>query len=82
MYVQGDRVVVRGFGGREAVLRVWEQIGCGVFLCSEAGYERMWQGGDPEVIGFPLSDIQGYAPSDETAPVIESGQHTVRHDDG
>jgi hypothetical protein len=62
MYKRGDRVRVEGYGGRAAVLRVWEDFGRGVSLCSEEGYERILQGGsDVAVVGFPRVDVKGPA---------------------
>jgi hypothetical protein len=59
MYARGDRVVVQGYNGRRAVLRVWEQRGQGIVLSSEAGYFRAIAGDDDApLVGFPLSDVQ------------------------
>ena len=58
MFTKGQRVNVEGFKGRKAVLRVWEDRGHGLLLCSEAGYERASNGGDLVAVGFPMSDIK------------------------
>jgi len=59
MYTRGDRVLVRGFRGREAVLRVWEERGRGIVLSSESGYARALAGDDDApLVGFPLTDVQ------------------------
>lgn len=62
MYDRGQRVVVRGLGDREVVLRVWEDRGRGVTLSSESGYQRALAG-DPDapLVGFPRSDVRGVA---------------------
>jgi hypothetical protein len=59
MYQRGDWVRVEGYGGRVAILRVWESLGGGLALCSEAGYQRMSRGEDAPEVGFPLSDVKG-----------------------
>ncbi len=62
MYQRGDRVVVEGFGGRRAVLRVWEDRGRGLCLSSEAGYQRALAGDEgAPLVGYPRRDIKGYA---------------------
>lgn len=58
MYEKGDRVRVQGFGGRTAILRVWEQRERGLLLCSEAGYRRALEGGEVVTVGFPWSDVK------------------------
>lgn len=59
MYTKGDRVLVRGFGGREAVLRVWEIRPKGVMLCTDEGFEASMRGEEAPVVGFPFCDIKG-----------------------
>lgn len=56
---RGDQVLVEGFGGRRAVLRVWETSAGGAQLSSEAGYKRLVAGDrDAPLVGFPASDIR------------------------
>lgn len=58
MYARGDRVLVHGYRGREAVLRVWEERGRGIVLSSEAGYLRAIAGDESApLVGFPLTDV-------------------------
>ena len=59
MYEKGDRVQVQGFGGRTAVLRVWEQRERGLVLCSERSYQEALEGGELVAVGFPLADVKG-----------------------
>jgi len=61
MFRKGDRVLVRGAGAKEAVLRVWEVRGRGLVLCSEDGYRRLMAVEDTPRIGFPLADVVGHA---------------------
>lgn len=61
MFTKGQRVNVEGYKGRKATLRVWEDRGHGLVLCSEAGYARAAQGGEVVGVGFPMSDIRGLA---------------------
>jgi hypothetical protein len=65
MFQKGDRVQVVGFRGRSAILRVWEDKGRGLLLCSEATFRRAEQGGELVAVGFPMCDIKGLADEDE-----------------
>jgi hypothetical protein len=72
MYQRGDQVLVEGFGGRRAVLRVWEDRGAGLALTSESGFARL-ESGDLEapIVGYPRGDVRGLAESSSassTAP--------------
>lgn len=74
MYERGARVLVSGHGGREAILRVWDDLGNAVALSSEAGYARLLDGDvDAPLVGFPRRDVQGLATS-PTAPPPPSEQ--------
>jgi len=59
LFNRGDCVRVRGYGGKEAVLRVWEERDRGLLLCSEEGFHRMVDGGELVLVGYPMSDIAG-----------------------
>ena len=61
MFTRGQRVRVEGYKGRKAILRVWEDKGHGLTLCSEAGYARAIEGGELVAVGFPMSDVRGLA---------------------
>ena len=65
MFQRGDRVQVTGFRGRSAVLRVWEDKGHGLLLCSEATFKQAEQGGEVVAVGFPMRDIKGLAGQEE-----------------
>lgn len=57
--MKGDRVLVRGFRGREAVLRVWETRPGGILLSSEDGYGRLLRGDSrAPLVGYPDRDVQ------------------------
>lgn len=58
MFQKGDRVRVQGFGGRSAVLRVWEDRGKGLLLCSESSYEAALKGAELVAVGFPMADVK------------------------
>ena len=68
MYKRGDRVRVHGFAGKRAVLRVWEDKGHGLLLCSEAGYQEAIKGGELIAVGFPIADIEGPERTTEPMP--------------
>jgi hypothetical protein len=61
VYERGDQVVVSGFGGRTAVLRVWEDRGRGVLATSESGFARLLQGEEAALVGYPKEDVKGRA---------------------
>ena len=55
---RGDRVLVRGYKGREAVIRVWETRLGGLVLSSEEGYRRLLKGDrTAPLVGFPARDV-------------------------
>jgi len=60
-YERGDRVRVVGFRGKRAVLRVWEDKGHGLLLCSEATFRQAKNGCEVVAVGFLMSDIVGPA---------------------
>ena len=59
MYKRGDKVNVQGFGGRQAVLYVWEERSTGLMLCTEEGFNSRTHGDPAPVVGFPYEDIKG-----------------------
>lgn len=77
LYERGDQIVVSGFGGRTAVLRVWEDRGRGVLAASEAGFALLSRGEEAALVGYPKADVKGRAtvgssseppPPDEQSP--------------
>lgn len=69
MATRGDRVLVRGYKGREAILRVWETRVGGLVLSSEDGYRRLVEG-DPTapLVGFPVRDVDRVLEVEPLAP--------------
>ena len=60
-YRRGDRLLVQGFAGDRAVLRVWDVSRGGVLLCTENGYRMLRLGREAALVGFPFADIVGPA---------------------
>lgn len=61
-YQRGDRVLVRGYQEREAVLRVLKVKRRGLTLCSESHYQPGEpEDGDEMGVGYPWRDIVGPA---------------------
>ena len=58
MFKKGQRVNVEGYKGRRAILRVWEDRGHGLLLCSEASYKQASNGGELVAVGFPMVDVK------------------------
>ena len=54
---RGQRVWVRGFGGKEGELLVWESYQHGAGLCTKDGYATLMEGFEAPVVGFPTRDI-------------------------
>ncbi len=67
MYKLGDRVLVEGYGGKTAVLRVWEVRRRGLLLCSEPSFARAAEGEEVVAVGFPMADIRGLAENQASA---------------
>ena len=57
MFDRGNLVKVKGMGGEEAILRVWESHSRGLLLCTEEGYRKLTAGEEAAVVGFPMCDI-------------------------
>jgi hypothetical protein len=58
-YQRGDQVLVEGFGGRQAMLRVWEVRERGLILCTEWDYNRaVNEDGVVTALGFPMCDVK------------------------
>jgi hypothetical protein len=55
---RGLEVLVRGYGGNERRLRVWEDHGDSVSVCSDDEYERaVTQGDEPLYVGVARDAI-------------------------
>lgn len=76
MYERGEQVIVEGFGGRRAVLTVWEDRGRGLALSTADGYARLLAGDiDAPIVGFPRGDVRGRATAaSESQPPSERSQ--------
>lgn len=75
MYERGEQVIVEGFGGRRAILTVWEDRGRGLALSTQDGYARLLAGEDAPIVGFPRGDVRGRAsalPSEPQQPSEQS----------
>jgi hypothetical protein len=70
---RGDRVKVLGYGGRVAILRVWQVRARGALLCSESGYRRAVDGGELVAVGFPEADIREVVQSEEDQAGVSKG---------
>lgn len=57
MLQRGQRVRVKGIGGREAELIVWNSSPKGAGLCTGEGYAQLLEGLEAPVVGFPMRDI-------------------------
>ena len=62
MFSRGARVIVTGYLGKTAVLRVWHVGPKGVWCCTEDGFRRRLLGEEAPVVGYPVRDVTGLAP--------------------
>ena len=61
--MQGDKVIVRAYGDRPLVRRVWEVSSGAVFICSEENYKALVNGQEGlEPVGFPKEYVYKYTP--------------------
>lgn len=59
--MKGDLVIVRAFGGKPLVRRVWEVVDDKVYICNEETFQNLLKGFDAFVpVGFPKSDVFYY----------------------
>lgn len=59
--MRGDLVVVKEFGGRPLIRRVWDSNDEVVYVCSEERYNFLLSGEDDRYpIGFPREYVFGY----------------------
>jgi hypothetical protein len=66
LYRRGDRALVEGFGGKQAVLRVWEVRERGLILCTEGEYDNAISNGEiVTALGFPMGDVREHTESNE-----------------
>jgi hypothetical protein len=56
--MRGDRVLIRAYGGKPLVRRVWNANAKGVFAVPEAEYQLLESGAPLGfIVGFPLNDV-------------------------
>lgn len=59
--MRGDTVIVRAFGGKPLLLRVWSVGARVVYLTDDGGIERMRAGAEAvPPLGFPKEDVFKY----------------------
>jgi hypothetical protein len=61
--MKGDKVIVRTFGNKAVVCRVWEADAQIVAVCSPQNYEALSRGDEGLwPVGFPREDVYRYNP--------------------
>lgn len=59
--MRGETVIVRAFGGKPLVMKVWSVGARVVYLTDKADLEKMLAGAEvPPPIGFPREDVFKY----------------------
>ena len=59
--IRGEMVLVRTFGDRPVVRRVWDSAKGLIYICSDKQFDMMANGEDsPPPIGFPANDVYCY----------------------
>ena len=62
--MRGEKVIVRVFGGRPVVARVWDADEFAVYICDEDNFMRMTEGKEALwPVGFPKEDVFEYDPN-------------------
>lgn len=68
--MRGDKVIVRSFGNRPLVRRVWGADEHGVYISAEGEYQKLSRGEEAlSPVGFPREDVFSFDP--ELAAVME-----------
>lgn len=68
--MRGDRVIVRSFGGRPLVRRVWAADEHGVYISAEQEFQKLTRGEEALApVGFPRADVFAFDP--EVAAMVE-----------
>jgi hypothetical protein len=61
--MKGEKVIVRSYGNKPLVRRVWEVTPKVVFICSEENYQALSNGKDGLLpVGFPREYVYRYNP--------------------
>jgi hypothetical protein len=76
--MKGDIVIVRSFGDKPLVRRVWEVTSEIVFICSEENYNVLSSGKEGLLpVGFPREYVYRYNPKMNTSNQISWDKLTV-----
>lgn len=68
--MRGDKVIVRSFGDRPLVRRVWSADELGVYISAEGEYQKLSRGEEAlSPVGFPREDVFTF--DSEVAAVAE-----------
>jgi hypothetical protein len=60
--MQGEKVIVRAFGGEPLIRLVWEAGPEVVYICTEEGYKKLMAREKWIPLGFPQEDVFSYDP--------------------
>lgn len=64
--MEGDTVVVRAYGGKPRILKVWKIGDSFVFVCSEDNYQVLRSGKKGLMpVGIPKEDVFRYNPKQD-----------------
>ena len=73
--MRGNQVIVRAFGNRVLVRRVWDADEGAIYITNDEGLEKL-ENGDPGAawpIGFPMEDVFRYDPGWVAKPENSKG---------
>ena len=77
--MRGKLVILRSFGGRPLVRRVWAADAVGVYICGEHEFQRLTAGEEaPPPVGFPREDVFEFEPA--LAATIEDAYNPEQWD--
>jgi len=62
--MRGDLVIVRAFGGKPLIRRVWNEVEHGVYITNDTIFKKLMAGenGTIQPVGFPREDVFRYDP--------------------
>ena len=61
--MQGEKVIVRAFGGEPLIRLIWEAGPEVVYICTEEGYKKLLAREVWIPVGFPREDVFSYDPT-------------------
>jgi hypothetical protein len=68
--MRGEKVIVRAFGDRPLIRRVWSADEYGVYISAEQEFQKLARGEDALLpVGFPREDVFQFDP--EVAATVE-----------